>query len=237
MASLDETDYETKLWPPLENAVNMLLTQQPGVYLKISYEEMYRYVYTSVCHQHSARIYEDLVNLLSENLSNFSQKLENLHGVTLLDQFHSGLKRYTQAIGCIVPIFAYLNRTYIMMQMKSDLKKELTALLNKTVIDHHVLRVLDELSAAQSKPFGCSPAVAADLVRNLNDFRPDFARIYPHLFAKYIPNILPPARADELPLYIEETHRMQQELVTSDDFRRCDQSKKRALDDTPVVPR
>lgn len=42
MASMDETDYETKLWPPLKNAVNMLLTQQPGVYLKISYEEMYR---------------------------------------------------------------------------------------------------------------------------------------------------------------------------------------------------
>ena len=42
MAKFDEEAYKTQLWPPLEDAVKMLLVQQPGVYLKISYEEMYR---------------------------------------------------------------------------------------------------------------------------------------------------------------------------------------------------
>lgn len=42
MDKFSEEDYRKQLWPPLEEAVKMLLVQQPGVYLKISYEEMYR---------------------------------------------------------------------------------------------------------------------------------------------------------------------------------------------------
>lgn len=41
---MTEEDYRVQYWPQLEGAVQMLLTQEPGVYMKISYEQMYRYV-------------------------------------------------------------------------------------------------------------------------------------------------------------------------------------------------
>ncbi|PIK44080.1 putative CDK2-associated and cullin domain-containing protein 1 [Apostichopus japonicus] len=192
MDKFSEEDYRKQLWPPLEEAVKMLLVQQPGVYLKISYEEMYRHVYTSVCNQHSALIYADLLSLLCEQLAKFSDDLETLTGASLVENFHTGLKRFTQAIGCIVPIFAYLNRTYVTLQRKSDLKRELSAILNTTIVEKHVHRVLSELDSIQSQPFGFNPSAAADLISYLYDARPDFARIHPHVFAKFIPNILRP---------------------------------------------
>jgi len=48
----------------------------------------------------------------------------------------------------------------------------------------------------------------------------DFAKLRPHLFAKYIPNILPPCSETELTNYIEEARQMQRDLRTHPDFIR-----------------
>lgn len=35
-------DYKTTYWPKLESAIDQLLTQSPGDYIPISYEQIYR---------------------------------------------------------------------------------------------------------------------------------------------------------------------------------------------------
>ena len=49
---------------------------------------------------------------------------------------------------------------------------------------------------------------------------PDYAQLNPALFAKYIPNILPPTRLEDIPVYIQETQRLQQELTGCQEFNR-----------------
>ncbi len=46
----------------------------------------------------------------------------------------------------------------------------------------------------------------------------EFAQLRPHLFARYIPNILPPCREEDLEKYIEETRQMQRDLRTHPEF-------------------
>ena len=48
----------------------------------------------------------------------------------------------------------------------------------------------------------------------------EFAQLRPHLFARYIPNILPPTSESDLDKYIEETRQMQRDLMTHPLFTR-----------------
>ncbi|KAG8435822.1 hypothetical protein GDO86_013676 [Hymenochirus boettgeri] len=57
-------DYRTTYWPKLESAIDQLLTQSPGDYIPISYEQIYSCVYKCVCQQHSEQMYGDLIRRL-----------------------------------------------------------------------------------------------------------------------------------------------------------------------------
>ena len=46
----------------------------------------------------------------------------------------------------------------------------------------------------------------------------DFAQLRPMLFAKYLPNILPPCREEDLDKYIEEAKQMSRDLRTNPEF-------------------
>ena len=51
-------------------------------------------------------------------------------------------------------------------------------------------------------------------------FYPEYANLNPQLFAKYIPNVLPPTKMEDLPLYIAETQRLQEELLVHQGYNR-----------------
>lgn len=41
-------DYESKFWPKLQGAIDQLLNMQPGAYIPISYEQMYRLAWSTI---------------------------------------------------------------------------------------------------------------------------------------------------------------------------------------------
>lgn len=43
MISISEDDFHSHYWPKLESAINLILQQNPGEFIPISYEETYRY--------------------------------------------------------------------------------------------------------------------------------------------------------------------------------------------------
>lgn len=43
MISISEEDFHTQYWPKLESAINLILQQNPGEFIPISYEETYRF--------------------------------------------------------------------------------------------------------------------------------------------------------------------------------------------------
>ncbi|XP_072177697.1 CDK2-associated and cullin domain-containing protein 1-like [Diadema setosum] len=231
---MTEEDYRLQFWPQLEGAVRMLLTQEPGVYMKISYEQMYSCVYKCVCQQFAERMYSDLRHTITQHLQHMAVQLQNCSETQVLGQFHHVLKQYTQALGGIVPIFNYMNRFYVVPRMKSDLRRELTKLFTQYIVDLHIARVLALLEDAQTRPFAVHPTVASEIVSSLYSFSQEYAQLNPGLFAKYIPNILPPTRLEDIPVYIEETQRLQRELTGCQDFNRLGHIRKRTNEDEPV---
>lgn len=226
-----KTEYENQHWPQLEGAVKQLLQQRPGVFLRISYEQMYSCVYKCVCQQYSERMYNDLKEIVTVFLQQTSLELQNSPSEQLLCRFHEGIKQYSQALGGIVPIFNYLNRFYITQKLKTDLRRELTKLFIEHILEPHLIGVLGLLQEAQGKPFSVHPTVAAEIIHNLHEYNQEYANLNPQLFAKYIPNVLPPTKMEDLPLYIAETQRLQEELLVHQGYNREYQRCKRTNDD------
>ncbi|XP_072026548.1 CDK2-associated and cullin domain-containing protein 1-like [Amphiura filiformis] len=228
------SEYENQYWPQLEGAIKQLLQQRPGVFLRISYEQMYSCVYKCVCQQYSERMYNDLKEVVTIFLQQTSVELQNASSDQLLCRFHEGIKQYSQALGGIVPIFNYLNRFYVTQKLGTDLRRELTKLFVEYILEPHLVTVLSLLQEAQGKPFSVHPTVAAEIIHNLHEYNQDYAQLNPPLFAKYIPNVLPPTRLEDLPLYIAETQRLQEELLAHQGYNRDYQRMKRTNDDVLI---
>eukprot|EP00058_Branchiostoma_floridae_P023563 XP_002609053.1 hypothetical protein BRAFLDRAFT_84869 [Branchiostoma floridae] len=190
MGAISMEEYEMQYWPKLENAIVQLLTQTPGDYIPISYEQMYSCVYKCVCQQHSERMYNDLMSLVIGHLQRVSQELKSSPPDAYVERFNFAMTQYMQALGGIAPIFNYMNRFYVSSKLNTDLKEELQKLFTLHVAEQHI-----------STLFHLAPQ-------------------YPDLFARFIPNVLPQASADDLPRIVEETRRWQQELLEREGFAR-----------------
>ncbi|XP_074642617.1 CDK2-associated and cullin domain-containing protein 1-like [Tubulanus polymorphus] len=233
LMKISDEDYEKKYWPRLDSAINQLLTMKPGEYIPISYEQMYSCVYKCVCKQFSERLYNDLCQKITTHLQQISIQLQtSSHDSKLyIKEFHNALNQYLKALGGIVPIFNYMNRFYVENKLRTDLKVELLKLFADYVADKHVPVILPLVVEASSEPFTFPPAMMSTLVRNLYSLKPEFSQMRPHLFAKYIPNVMPATAESDLTQLIEETKRMQRDLRTHPLFMSGDQSKKRGIED------
>ncbi|XP_071947704.1 CDK2-associated and cullin domain-containing protein 1-like [Antedon mediterranea] len=223
-------DYQQQYWPVLDSAVRQLLAHS-GNYVPISYEQMYSCVYKCVCQQHSEKMYNDLLGLIKEHLTSIVCELNVLHQSNtdfFLEHFYQAMQNYNHSLKGIVPIFNYMNRFYVTHKLNTDLHSELTKLFTVYIAETqacHILRLLDE---AQGRPFAVKPATAAGIIKGLYSLNPEFATLNPRLFAKYIPNVLPPTRMEDLPMYAEEAQVMQHNLQEQQGFSRLQQDRKRS---------
>ncbi|XP_035671686.1 CDK2-associated and cullin domain-containing protein 1-like isoform X1 [Branchiostoma floridae] len=236
MGAISMEEYEMQYWPKLENAIVQLLTQTPGDYIPISYEQMYSCVYKCVCQQHSERMYNDLMSLVIGHLQRVSQELKSSPPDAYVERFNFAMTQYMQALGGIAPIFNYMNRFYVSSKLNTDLKEELQKLFTLHVAEQHISTLFPMLQEAQNRPFAVSPPTMANIIKTLHSLRPDLAPQYPDLFARFIPNVLPQASADDLPRIVEETRRWQQELLEREGFARGETSRKRSGDELQTKP-
>lgn len=234
MMAITPKDYETKYWPELKSAIDQLLRAIPGQYLPLSYEQVYSCVYKCVCKQLSERLYEDLMKHITNHLETLSVQLQSHAGTDCrcyIEKFGFSLNQYLQALQGIVPVFNYLNRFYIELKLKQDLTAELKKLFVKFVADRHIDSLISLLDNVHLRPLSISPSVISTLIINLHKIRPEYAQLRPQLFARYIPNILPPCSINELNQYKQEVQQMQRDLLTHPEFFSGDQGRKRPCED------
>jgi len=235
MINMCKEEYEVHYWPKLESAIQQLLTLTPGEYVPISYEQMYSCVYKCVCKQFSERLYSDLAKHIEDHLKMVSMDLQNVESSVYITKFHSAMTQYEQALGGIVPIFNYMNRFYVENKLHSDLKTELERVFTTVVADNHIEKLIPLLKEAQAKPFLVGPGIMANLIKGLYNLKPGFVQLSPELFAKYIPNVLPPMDVAELPQYVAETQQIQQQMI-EEGIARGDQSRKRRSENDMPTP-
>ncbi|XP_020624518.1 CDK2-associated and cullin domain-containing protein 1-like [Orbicella faveolata] len=203
VTSVNDEDYASLHWPKLEGAIQLILQQNPGEFIPISYEEMYSTVYKCVCQQYADKMYCNLIELVTSYLKRVAEEL--------------------QVNNCLQ------NRFYVIPKLHTDLKTELWKLFTNLVADNTLLfEVIEQVS---SRPFGVDPQVMMSIIKGLYSLKPEFSTRNPVLFARFIPNLLPPTQCDQLPSIIQEDRLLQENLVTSQGFTREDTGKKRRGED------
>jgi len=205
-------DYRNVFWSQLRDAIDQMLTHPPGSYKPISYEQMYSAVYKCVCKQYSEQLYADLMTHVRSRLAQWASQLSNVSEDRFIQEFHQALEQYFHALGGIVPIFTYMNRFYIEAKLHTDLKTELVKLFSSLVADKHVSRLVNLMSAAQSRPFSVPPATMASLCKHLVTLNPEYTSIQPQLFSTYLPNVLPRMTEDDLQAQINSDKLLQDQL-------------------------
>ncbi|KAJ7413113.1 CDK2-associated and cullin domain-containing protein 1 [Pitangus sulphuratus] len=219
-------DYKSTYWPKLDSAIDQLLTQSPGDYIPISYEQIYSCVYKCVCQQHSEQMYSDLIKKITNHLERVSKELQASPPDLYIERFNIALGQYMGALQSIVPLFIYMNKFYIETKLNRDLKDDLIKLFTEHVAEKHIYNLMPLLLEAQSTPFQITPSTMANIVKGLYTLRPEWVQMAPALFSKFIPNVLPPAVESELQEYAAQDQKLQRELIQNG-FTRGDQSRKR----------
>ncbi|XP_061491847.1 CDK2-associated and cullin domain-containing protein 1 isoform X2 [Rhineura floridana] len=176
-------DYKSIFWPKLDSAIDQLLTQSPGDYIPISYEQIYSCVYKCVCQQHSEQMYSDLIKKITNHLERVSKELQASPPDLYIEKFNIALGQYMGALQSIVPLFIYMNKFYIETKLNRDLRNDLIKLFTEHVAEKHIYSLMQWVQMA------------------------------PALFSKFIPNILPPAIESELEEYAAQDQKLQQELI------------------------
>ncbi|XP_030058491.1 CDK2-associated and cullin domain-containing protein 1 isoform X2 [Microcaecilia unicolor] len=220
-------DYKSTYWPKLNSAIDQLLTQSPGDYIPISYEQIYSCVYKCVCQQHSEQMYSDLMEKIADHLERVSKELRVSPQDLYIERFNLALGQYMGALQSIVPLFIYMNKFYIETKLNRDLREDLINLFTEHVAEKHIYSLMPLLLEAQSTPFQVTPSTMANIVKGLYTLRPEWVQLAPALFSKFIPNILPPAVESELQNYAAQDQKFQRDLMQNG-FSRGDQSRKRA---------
>ncbi|BFZ01788.1 hypothetical protein BsWGS_04827 [Bradybaena similaris] len=233
MMTLTEEDYEMQYWPKLKTAIDQLLNMKPGAYIPISYEQMYSCVYKCVCKQFSERLYNDLLNHLSFHMEYLNSELKIHEGRTIpfIETFSFIMHQYLQALSGIVPIFNYMNRFYVENKLKTDLNEELRKLFRLKVVDVHINILITMLYEASLVPFAISPPTMASVMKNLYALNEEYSKLNPHLFSRYLPNILPPTDPALLDQYAKEAHQVQEHIAGMNDFSSHTASRKRVFED------
>uniref|UniRef100_A0A9L0JYE5 CDK2-associated and cullin domain-containing protein 1 n=1 Tax=Equus asinus TaxID=9793 RepID=A0A9L0JYE5_EQUAS len=206
-------DYKSTYWPKLDGAIDQLLTQSPGDYIPISYEQIYSCVYKCVCQQHSEQMYSDLIKKITSHLERVSKELQASPPDLYIERFNIALGQYMGALQSIVPLFIYMNKFYIETKLNRDLKDDLIKLFTEHVAEKHIYSLMPLLLEAQSTPFQVTPSTMANIVKGLYTLRPEWVQMAPTLFSKFIPNILPPAVESELSEYAAQDQKLQRELI------------------------
>ncbi|XP_010074503.1 PREDICTED: CDK2-associated and cullin domain-containing protein 1-like, partial [Pterocles gutturalis] len=135
-------DYKSTYWPKLDSAIDQLLTQSPGDYIPISYEQIYSCVYKCVCQQHSEQMYSDLIKKITNHLERVSKELQASPPDLYIERFNVALGQYMGALQSIVPLFIYMNKFYIETKLNRDLKDDLIKLFTEHVAEKHIYSLM-----------------------------------------------------------------------------------------------
>ncbi|XP_040461775.1 CDK2-associated and cullin domain-containing protein 1 isoform X3 [Falco naumanni] len=215
-------DYKSTYWPKLDSAIDQLLTQSPGDYIPISYEQIYSCVYKCVCQQHSEQMYSDLIKKITNHLERVSKELQN--------KFYIETKLNRDLKDDLIKLFTEHvaeKHIYNLMPSCHSIRAWKLALLFEAVFRKDCKYISALLLEAQSTPFQITPSTMANIVKGLYTLRPEWVQMAPALFSKFIPNILPPAVESELQEYAAQDQKLQRDLMQNG-FTRGDQSRKRA---------
>ncbi|ORX47873.1 hypothetical protein BCR36DRAFT_413400 [Piromyces finnis] len=198
----NDMTYYNKNFPILKNFVDVVLhyNKQLTTPLRLfSHEELYRIVYTLCRQGHKKLLYDNIIeiycNFCSETIKELNFIEQNETWLTILSQI---VANYVKTYDIIINIFAYLNKTYIM----EELKTSLTVILKKIFEDYLFVYIKDRLSYSlcmyTNNNIQIPQTLIITITQALYTLNPSFAYINPMLFRKSVSNFIVPKNFTEL---------------------------------------
>ncbi|KAI5610004.1 CDK2-associated and cullin domain-containing protein 1 [Silurus asotus] len=131
---------------------------------------------------------------------------------SFVENFNLAFTQYMAAIQCIIPVFIYMNKFYVESKLNKNLKDDLMDLFSAHVAEKHISILISRLKKADAMPFQVNPSTMASVVKGLYALQPDWAKLAPELFSRFIPQIHPPVLESDLLCYAAEDQKLQMEL-------------------------
>eukprot|EP01111_Echinosteliopsis_oligospora_P012355 TRINITY_DN4211_c0_g1_i1.p1 TRINITY_DN4211_c0_g1~~TRINITY_DN4211_c0_g1_i1.p1 ORF type:complete len:268 (+),score=53.47 TRINITY_DN4211_c0_g1_i1:71-805(+) len=184
--SLD--DYNRDYWPMMQKAVTIILANPRSVLF--SQEEILRGIYNVCCQRHGAKLYNDLIQTVTQHLQQINQQLATSPDSEFIKYLNSSLDSYQCSIQVIAGLFRYLEKIYVMDKLVVPLVTILQDLFMGQGLCMQVARLKQILGPVPGKVLPEDPSVYMQLTRNLYSLDREFATLNPSLFAKFIPNLI-----------------------------------------------
>ena len=171
-----------QIWGELETFIDGMLTRIPGS--SFSFQKLYSAVYKCCFLLEHERLYDDLRELVKTRLRQWSSALSDAGDAVFVGEFHKSLDHFFHALDAIVPVFIFMDKTYIKAKLHTDLETELRNLFTSLVADTHmtrVIRLMEEAIVAATVP----SSTLATLCRHLYTLDPAHFSIHPGLFSSF----------------------------------------------------
>ncbi|RZF47198.1 hypothetical protein LSTR_LSTR004907 [Laodelphax striatellus] len=206
--------YKEQFWNNISSVIMNIL--MPSNKKRIYFEQVYSLVYKCVCEGFSENLRMDILNLCMSYLYSINNELDKkisvLDGpqkvIATFEGLNHCLEAYLISTEKICSICSYMNKL-----QREDSKENLpqTALLDcfcRVVCDHRLQNIVSFIE--NSPPFTLDPTELRWFFQRLNlASSGQYAKVYPKIFSRYISNVLPKMREQELEAYIEEVKRLQ----------------------------
>lgn len=137
----NDTDY-LEHWSLLRDTLDLILTNRPGTYDPVSYEQTYSAVYKCVCKSYSERLYKDIMTHVRQILDRWTRDIMLVGDLELPARFNEIHTQYFHAINSLLPIFTYLNRFYVESKLSTNLSVEFERLFVNSLCDDTVDRLV-----------------------------------------------------------------------------------------------
>lgn len=220
--------FDSQYWPKLQSAIEVMLNQNPGEFIQLSYEDLYSTAYKCATQQYSEEMYVKANAVIERHLFLICQDLENCAVENFLEKFSFLLAQYLQAVDGLSSVFSYMDRAYVVISHGKSFSSLLLNQFADTIASRSL--VFDVLEKASENIIETEPHILMSVVKGLYSLRPGFAVRNMQLFSRFIPNIAPSLRVENLPMMVKETALMQKELTEKYGFAR-NSCNKRKIDE------
>ncbi|XP_022188409.2 CDK2-associated and cullin domain-containing protein 1 [Nilaparvata lugens] len=228
--------YKEQYWNNISTVISNILL--PSNKKRIYFEQVYSSVYKCVCEGFSENLRMDILNLCMSYLHSINHELDNKVSVldepqkviATVEELNQCMDAYLISTEKICSVCSYMNKL-----QREDSKENLpqSALLDcfcRIVCDHRLQHIISFIE--NSPPFTIQPTELRTFFRNLHfTSSGQYAKLYPELFSRYIANVLPEMREQDLEAHIRELSRLQADWRTNMEARCPQQGLKRPAED------
>lgn len=209
-------------WEPLDKALNLILNPASGV--KVSFGEIFTLVYKCVCEGFCNELHYSLRNKIHRYVQNINDILNNIghHSdkskvVSLVREINASVEAFLSSIQQISKLFTYMDKTYIEVNNEDRahyIHNIACFIYCDIILESRISNLVNHIDT--SPAFTFSPAELSSFFNKVNQISQGrYAKTFPHMFARYIPNILPPMCESDIQAHINDVAMLQQHLRAS----------------------